>query len=147
MDHRFSDSVRIVMQRAEQEARQWKHEYIGTEHILLGLLNGGSGMAVTILTDLSFDTRRIVRNVEAIIQPGSDPITSKKLPMTPRAKQVVEHAMEEAHSLNDDQVGTPHFLLGLLREEEGVAAQVLMNFGVDLETLRDEIAKRWGGRE
>jgi len=135
------------MQRAEQEARQWKHEYIGTEHILLGLLNGGPGMAATILTDLSFDTQRIVRKVEVLLQPGSDPIPTHRLAMTPRAKRVVEYAMEEAHSLNDDQVGTPHFLLGLLREEEGVAAQVLMNFGVDLETLRNEIAKRWVGRE
>jgi ATP-dependent Clp protease ATP-binding subunit ClpC len=144
---RVSDSAQIVMQRAEQEARQWKHDYIGTEHILLGLLNGGPGMAVTILTDLSFDTQRIVRDVQAIILAGSDPVPTDKLSMTPRAKQVVHYAAEEAQILNHDQVGTPHFLLGLLREREGVAAQVLMNCGVDLETLRAEIAKRWDGRD
>src|SRR6202035_1543942 len=106
MGLRFSDSVRIVMQRAEQEARQWKHEYIGTDHILLGLLNGGAGMAVTILTDLSFDTQRIVRNVEVIIPPGCDPSPTHRLTLTPRAKRVVEHAIEEAQSLNHDQLGT-----------------------------------------
>jgi ATP-dependent Clp protease ATP-binding subunit ClpC len=138
---RFSEPARIAMQRAEQQARLWKHEYIGTEHILLGLIKEELGVAAHVLKNLDVDPRRLVHEVEKIIQPGDDPITSETLTLTPRAKIAVAYAMEEAGDLHHDYVGTPHLLLGLWRAEEGVASQILMNCDVELEALRQETAK------
>jgi len=147
MYEQFSDSARIVMQLAEQEARRLRHEYMGAQHILLGLVKEGKGVACKILADLSVDPQIIARDVERFVQTGRNPITTKRLRLTPRAKHVIVSAMEEARSLQHDYVGTPHLLLGLRREGEGVAAQILMNFGVELETLREETAKRLVTRE
>ncbi len=141
MYEQFSDPGRIVMQRAEQEARLCKHEYIGTEHILLALVKGESGVATSVLKNLGVDPRRVAQEVEKVIQPGNDPSTSEKLTLTPRAKSAILSAMEESRGLLHDYVGTPHLLLGLRREAEGFAGQVLMNCGVELEALRQETAK------
>ena len=145
MYERFTDRARKVMQLANQEAQRFNHEYIGTEHILLGLVKEGSGVAANVLKNLEVDLRKIRLEVEKIVQSGPDMVTMGKLPQTPRAKKVIEYAMEEARNLNHNYVGTEHLLLGLLREQEGVAAQVLMNLGLKLEDVRDEVLTLLGG--
>jgi carbon storage regulator CsrA len=137
--HRFTDRARKVLQLANQEAQRFKHEYIGTEHILLGLVKEGTGVAVNVLKNLDTNPEKIRREVEQIVLAGPEMVTIGKLPQTPRAKKVIEFAIEEARNLNHNYVGTEHLLLGLLREEEGVAAQVLMNLGLRLETVRHEV--------
>jgi len=132
------------MQLANQEAQRFNHEYIGTEHILLGLVKEGSGVAANVLKNLDVDLRKIRIEVEKIVQTGPDMVTMGKLPQTPRAKKVIEYAMDEARNLNHNYVGTEHLLLGLLREQEGVAAQVLMNLGLKLEDVRDEVLNLLG---
>ena len=144
MYERFTDRARKVMQLANQEAQRFNHEYIGTEHILLGLVKEGSGVAANVLKNLDVDLRKIRIEVEKIVQTGPDMVTMGKLPQTPRAKKVIEYAMDEARNLNHNYVGTEHLLLGLLREQEGVAAQVLMNLGLKLEDVRDEVLNLLG---
>ncbi|WP_010581756.1 ATP-dependent Clp protease ATP-binding subunit [Schlesneria paludicola] len=144
MYERFTDRARKVMQLANQEAQRFNHEYIGTEHILLGLVKEGSGVAANVLKNLEVDLRKIRLEVEKIVQSGPDMVTMGKLPQTPRAKKVVEYAMEEARNLNHNYVGTEHLLLGLIREQEGVAAQVLMNLGLKLEDVREEVLNLLG---
>ncbi len=144
MYERFTDRARKVMQLANQEAQRFNHEYIGTEHILLGLVKEGSGVAANVLKNLDIDLRKIRIEVEKIVQTGPDMVTMGKLPQTPRAKKVIEYAMEEARNLNHNYVGTEHLLLGLLREQEGVAAQVLMNLGMKLDDVRDEVLNLLG---
>ena len=132
------------MQLANQEAQRFNHEYIGTEHILLGLIKEGSGVAANVLKNLDVDLRKIRLEVEKLVQSGPDMVTMGKLPQTPRAKKVIEYSMEEARNLNHNYVGTEHILLGLLREQEGVAAQVLMNLGLKLEEVREEVLNLLG---
>jgi len=144
MYERFTDRARKVMQLANQEAQRFNHEYIGTEHILLGLVKEGSGVAANVLKNLDVDLRKIRIEVEKIVQTGPDMVTMGKLPQTPRAKKVIEYGMDEARNLNHNYVGTEHLLLGLLREQEGVAAQVLMNLGLKLEDVRDEVLNLLG---
>ena len=144
MYERFTDRARKVMQLANQEAQRFNHEYIGTEHILLGLVKEGSGVAANVLKNLEVDLRKIRLEVEKIVQSGPDMVTMGKLPQTPRAKKVVEYAMEEARNLNHNYVGTEHLLLGLIREQEGVAAQVLMNLSLKLEDVREEVLNLLG---
>src|ERR1700739_3559938 len=140
----FTDRARKVMQLANQEAQRFNHEYIGTEHILLGLVKEGSGVAANVLKNLDIDLRKIRLEVEKIVQSGPDMVTMGKLPQTPRAKKVIEYSIEEARNLNHNYVGTEHLLLGLLREQEGVAAQVLMNLGLKLEDVREEVLNLLG---
>ena len=144
MYERFTDRARKVMQLANQEAQRFNHEYIGTEHILLGLIKEGSGVAANVLKNLDVDLRKIRLEVEKLVQSGPDMVTMGKLPQTPRAKKVIEYSMEEARQLNHNYVGTEHILLGLLREQEGVAAQVLMNLGLKLEDVREEVLNLLG---
>src|SRR6202050_3192532 len=144
MYERFTDRARKVMQLANQEAQRFNHEYIGTEHILLGLVKEGSGVAANVLKNLDIDLRKIRLEVEKIVQSGPDMVTMGKLPQTPRAKKVIEYSIEEARNLNHNYVGTEHLLLGLLREQEGVAAQVLMNLGLKLEDFREEVLNLFG---
>src|SRR5437762_1773399 len=146
MYERFTDRARKVMQLANQEAQRFNHEYIGTEHILLGLVKEGSGVAANVLKNLDVDLRKIRLEVEKIVTtgPGSEMVTMGKLPQTPRAKKVIEYSIEEARNLNHNYVGTEHLLLGLLREQEGVAAQVLMNLGLKLEDVREEVLNLLG---
>ena len=144
MYERFTDRARKVMQLANQEAQRFNHEYIGTEHVLLGLIKEGSGVAANVLKNLDVDLRKIRLEVEKLVQSGPDMVTMGKLPQTPRAKKVIEYSMEEARNLNHIYVGTEHILLGLLREQEGVAAQVLMNLGLKLEDVREEVLNLLG---
>ncbi|QDV71609.1 ClpA/B family protein [Rosistilla carotiformis] len=144
MYERFTDRARKVMQLANQEAQRFNHEYIGTEHILLGLVKEGSGVAANVLKNLEVDLRKIRLEVEKLVQSGPEMVTMGKLPQTPRAKKVIEYSMEEARNLNHNYVGTEHILLGLLREQEGVAAQVLMNLGLKLEDVREEVLNLLG---
>ncbi|MGQ9574941.1 MAG: ATP-dependent Clp protease ATP-binding subunit [Thermoguttaceae bacterium] len=144
MYERFTDRARKVMQLANQEAQRFNHEYIGTEHILLGLIKEGSGVAANVLRNLDIDLRKIRLEVEKLVQSGPDMVTMGKLPQTPRAKKVIEYSMEEARNLGHNYVGTEHILLGLLREQEGVAAQVLMNLGLKLEEVREEVLNLLG---
>ena len=144
MYERFTDRARKDMQLANQEAQRFNHEYIGTEHILLGLVKEGSGVAANVLKNLDVDLRKIRLEVEKLVQSGPEMVTIGKLPQTPRAKKVIEYSMEEARNLNHNYVGTEHILLGLLREQEGVAAQVLMNLGMKLEDVREEVLNLLG---
>src|SRR6516225_6605564 len=121
MYERFTDRARKVMQLANQEAQRFSREYIGTEHILLGLVQEGSGVAANVLKNLDVDLRRIRPEVERTVTPGptgEDPSPIGRRPQEPRAKKVIEYSIEEARNLDHNYVGTGHLLLGLLREEE-----------------------------
>src|SRR5271170_6479626 len=144
MFERFTDRARKVMALANQEAQRFNHEYIGTEHILLGLVKEGSGVGDNVLKNLDVDLRKVRLEVEKLVKSGPDMVTMGKLPQTPRAKKVIEYAIEEARNLNHNYVGTEHLLLGLLREHDGVAAQVLMNLGLKLEEVREEVLNLLG---
>jgi ATP-dependent Clp protease ATP-binding subunit ClpC len=139
MYERFTDRARRVMLLANEEAICFRHEYIGTEHILLGLVQEGSGVAANVLKNLDVDVQRIRLEAEKVVSRGSDPVTMSKLPWTLRAKHVIELAMEEARNLRHNYIGTEHVLLGLIREEEGVAAHILLNMGLNLDEVRNEV--------
>ena len=139
MFKRFTERARKTMALAHQEAQRFNHEYVGTEHILLGLVKEDSGVGATVLNNLDVDINKLRLEVEKLVKSGPDMVTMGKLPQTPRAKKVIEYAMEEARSLNHNYVGTEHILLGLLREHEGIGATVLMNCGLKLEDVRQEV--------
>ncbi|MFC1706144.1 ATP-dependent Clp protease ATP-binding subunit [Planctomycetota bacterium] len=144
MFDRFTERARRVMGLARQEAQRFNHEYIGTEHILLGLIQEGSGVAANVLRNLDIDLDKIRREVEKIVQSGPSMVTMGQLPFTPRAKKVLELAVEEASNLGHNYIGTEHLLLGLIRENEGVAAQVLLNLGLKLDDVREEVLELLG---
>jgi ATP-dependent Clp protease ATP-binding subunit ClpC len=144
MFERFTDRARKVMALANQEAQRLNHEYIGTEHILLGLVKEGSGVGATVLKQLDVDLRKVRMEVEKQVKSGPDMVTIGKLPQTPRAKKVIEYAIEEARKLGHNYVGTEHLLLGLVREQDGVAAQVLISLGLKLEEVREEVLNLLG---
>ena len=138
MYERFTDRARKVMKLANSEAQRFNHEYIGTEHVLLGLIQEGSGVAANVLKNLGVDLQKVRLEVEKLVQSGPDMVTMGKLPQTPRAKKVIEYSMEESLDLGHNYVGTEHLLLGLLREEQGVAAQVLLSLGLQFNQIRQE---------
>jgi ATP-dependent Clp protease ATP-binding subunit ClpC len=144
MYERFTDRARKVMQLANQEAQRFNHEYIATEHILLGLIKEGNGVAANVLHNLDADLKKIRAEVEKLVQNGPDMVTNSKLPLTPLAKRVVEHAGEEARTLGHNYVGTEHLLLALLREHEGVAAQAMTRLGLELDHVRSEVLNLLG---
>jgi ATP-dependent Clp protease ATP-binding subunit ClpA len=144
MYERFTDRARKVMQLANQEAQRFNHEYVGTEHVLLGLIKEGSGVAANVLKNIDCDLRKVRFEVEKLVQCGPDMITMGKLPQTPRTRRVIELAIAEAREMSSSYVGTEHILLGLLRETEGVAAQVLLNLKVDFEKAREEVCNLIG---
>jgi ATP-dependent Clp protease ATP-binding subunit ClpC len=144
MFERFTDRARKVMALANQEAQRFNHEHIGTEHILLGLVKEGSGVGANVLKNLDVDIKKLRLEIEKLVKSGPDMVTMGKLPQTPKAKKVIEYAIEEARALNHNYVGTEHILLGLLREAEGIAAQVLMNLGLKLEDVRQEVLNLLG---
>src|SRR6185295_16153269 len=139
MFDRFTDRARKVMSFARQEAERFNHDYIGTEHILLGLVKEGSGVAANVLENLEVDLEKVRLEVEKLVKPAPDVVTIGQLPFTPRAKKVLEFAIDEARALDHNYVGTEHLLLGLLREQEGLAAQVLLNLGLKLDDVRSEV--------
>jgi ATP-dependent Clp protease ATP-binding subunit ClpC len=147
MFDRFTDRAKKVMSFARQEAMKFNHEYIGTEHILLGLVQEGSGVAANVLKNMTVDLDKIRHEVEKIVKTGPSMVTMGQLPFTPRAKKVLELSLEEASQLSHNYIGTEHLLLGLIRENEGIAAQVLMNLGVKLEEVREEVLEFLGASE
>ncbi len=144
MFDRFTERARKVMSLARQEAQRFNHDYIGTEHILLGLVQEGSGVAAQVLKNLDVKLRKIRVEVEKIVKNGTNMVTMGQLPFTPRAKKVLELALEEAQNLGHNYIGTEHLLLGLIRENEGIAAQVLMNLGTKLAEVREEVLELLG---
>src|SRR6187397_1304577 len=143
--YNFTDRVRKVLQMAREEAARLHHEYVGTEHILLGLIREGEGVAAAVLTNLNVDLEDIQQKIEETVKKGKAAAAAgPDLPYTSRAKKVLELAMTEARELNHSYVGTEHLLLGLLREEKGIAAQVLNDAGVTLEQSRAETLRLLG---
>jgi ATP-dependent Clp protease ATP-binding subunit ClpC len=144
MNYNFTDRVRKVLAMAREEAIRLQHDYVGTEHILLGLIREGEGVAAAVLMNLNVDLEQIHERIEESVRKGKATIALGELPYTSRAKKVLEYAMAEARELNHSYVGTEHLLLGLLREEKGIAAQVLNSLGVSLEEARAETLKLLG---
>ena len=144
MFERFTERARKVMALANQEAQRFNHEYIGTEHVLLGLVKEGTGVGANVLKNLGVELHKVRMEVEKLVKAGPDMVTMGKLPQTPRTKKVIEYSIEEARNLNHNYVGTEHILLGLLREHDGVAAQVLVNLGLKLEEVREEVLNLLG---
>ncbi len=144
MNYNFTDRVRKVLAMAREEAIRLQHDYVGTEHILLGLIREGEGVAAAVLTNLNVDLDQIHERVEESVRKGKATIALGELPYTSRAKKVLEFAMAEAREFTHSYVGTEHLLLGLLREEKGIAAQVLNSLGVTLEEARAETLKVLG---
>ena len=140
MFERFTERARQVVVLAQEEARTLKHNYIGTEHILLGLLREEEGLAARVLESLDITVERVRAQVVRIVGSGEE-VTSGQIPFTPRAKKVLELALREALSLGHNYIGTEHILLGLVRENEGVAARILLDFDADSEKIRNEVIR------
>jgi ATP-dependent Clp protease ATP-binding subunit ClpC len=145
MHDKFTERVRKVIYLAREEAARLQHDYIGTEHLLLGVIREGEGIAATVLNNLGVDLDHIRQAVENMVSSSGGTMTIGEIPFTPRAKRVLELAVEEARSLGHNYVGTEHLLLGLIREGEGVAAKVLLELGVDRKRVREETLKLLGG--
>jgi len=144
---RLTDRARKVMSLANEEAQRFNHEYIGTEHLLLGLLKEGSGTGANVLKNLDVDLRKVRNEVGKLVKAGPMALRLGKLPQTPRARQVIDYAIQEARNLNHNYVGTEHLLLGLLREHDGVAAQVLRQLGLSLEETRSAVLDLLGASD
>ena len=141
----FTDRARRVVVLAQEEARMLNHDYIGTEHLLLGLIHEGEGVAVRALESLGISLQDLRRDVEEMIGRGQHEL-SGHIPFTPRTKRVLELSLRESQQLGHDYIGTEHILLGLIREGEGVAAQVLVKMGADLNRVRQQVLQLLGGR-
>jgi ATP-dependent Clp protease ATP-binding subunit ClpC len=141
---RFTERARQVVVLAQEEARTLKHNYIGTEHILLGLLREEEGLAARVLESLDITVERVRSQVVRIVGSGEE-VTSGQIPFTPRAKKVLELALREALSLGHNYIGTEHILLGLVRENEGVAARILLDFDADSDKIRNEVIRMLSG--
>jgi ATP-dependent Clp protease ATP-binding subunit ClpC len=139
MFNRFTERARKVIILSKEEARRFNHDYIGTEHLLLGLIREGEGVAAAVLEKLGLSLETIRIEVEKLVQPGPSTQILGDIPFTPRAKKALELAAEEARNLGHNYIGTEHMLLGLIREGEGVASQVLINLGLDLNRVRNEV--------
>jgi ATP-dependent Clp protease ATP-binding subunit ClpC len=145
MHDKFTERVRKVMFLAREEAARLQHDYIGTEHLLLGILREGEGIAATVLHNLNLDLDAIRQAVENMVSSSGGTLTIGEIPFTPRAKRVLELSVDEARQLGHNYVGTEHLLLGLIREGEGIAARVLLELGVDRKKVREETLKLLGG--
>ena len=141
LSERFTERARKVFQLANHEAQRLKHDNVGTEHILLGLLKEDSGVATHALKNLLGNPFTIAMEVERLIHPGIGVSIANSLPRTPGAERIIQHAIEEAQNLNHNYVGSEHILLGLLRDQEGVAARVLRKHGLKLDDVRLEITR------
>jgi ATP-dependent Clp protease ATP-binding subunit ClpC len=141
MNDKFTERVRRVIYLARDEANRLQHDYIGTEHLLLGIIRLGEGIAAEVLQRLEVDPEQIQQAIENMVKPSGGTLTLGEIPLTPRAKRVLELSVEEARLLGHSYVGTEHLLLGLIREGEGVAARVLLELGVDRKRVREEIMK------
>ncbi|MDZ7860010.1 MAG: ATP-dependent Clp protease ATP-binding subunit [Candidatus Krumholzibacteriota bacterium] len=141
MNDKFTERVRKVIYLARDEANRLQHDYIGTEHILLGIVREGEGIAARVLKKLGLNLEQVQKAIENIVRPTGGTLTLGEIPLTPRAKRILELSVEEARLLSHNYVGTEHLLLGLIREGEGVAARVLLELGVDRKKVRNEIMK------
>jgi ATP-dependent Clp protease ATP-binding subunit ClpC len=143
MFERFTNRARKVMAIAHEQAQFFDHQYIGTEHIFLGLIKEGGGTGAAVLKNLGADIEKMLPEVEQLIKikGGRDTVAKGKITQTQNAITVIEYAIDEAQNLKHDYIGTEHILLGLLRVSEGIASQVLMNLGVSTEKARMEIEK------
>jgi ATP-dependent Clp protease ATP-binding subunit ClpC len=144
MFNRFTERARKVIVYAKEEARRFNHDYIGTEHLLLGLIREGEGVAASVLQKLGVDLESIRIEVEKLVQPGPQTQVVGDIPFTPRSKKALELAAEEARALGHNYIGTEHLLLGLVKEGEGMAYRVLLNLGLDLGKLRNEVMELLG---
>ncbi len=144
MFNRFTERARKVIVYAKEEARRFNHDYIGTEHLLLGLIREGEGVAAAVLQKLGLDLETIRIEVEKMVQPGPQTQVLGDIPFTPRSKKALELSAEEARSLGHNYIGTEHLLLGLVKEGEGMAYRVLLNLGLDLARLRNEVMELLG---
>jgi ATP-dependent Clp protease ATP-binding subunit ClpC len=147
MFERFTDRARRVVVLAQEEARMLEHNYIGTEHLLLGLIHEGEGVAAKALRALDVDLDTLRREVEALVGRGQQPMPGQHIPFTPQAKKVLELALRESVQLGHDYIGTEHLLLGLVREGEGPAAQVLQQRGIELNMVRQEVIRLLHGHQ
>ena len=146
MFERFTDRARRVVVLAQDEARMLNHDYIGTEHILLGLIHEGQGVAARALESLGISLEAVRQQVQEIIGQGQQPPPGH-IPFTPRAKKVLELSLREAQELDHNYIGTEHILLGLIREGKGVAAQVLAKLGADLNRVRQQVIQLLHGHQ
>ncbi|MFC1666839.1 ATP-dependent Clp protease ATP-binding subunit [Candidatus Omnitrophota bacterium] len=144
MFNRFTERARKVILLAKEEAKRFNHDYIGTEHILLGLVREGEGVAAVVLQKMRVSLQQIRLETEKIVKPGPSTIISGDIPFTPKAKKAIELSGEEARSLGHNYIGTEHILLGLIKEGEDIASQVLLNLGLDLDKVKQEIAELLG---
>lgn len=145
MFERFTERARRVLQLSQEEAKRLSHDYLGTEHILLGLVREGKGVAAEVLNNLGISLDVIRIEIEKMVPPGGGMLTIGDVPFTPHSKKVLELSMEEARNLHHNYVGTEHLLLGLIREGENIGAKVLTSLGINLDTVKDEIVKVLGG--
>lgn len=139
MYERFTDRARKVMQLSNRAALTLCHEYIGTEHILLGLVREGGGVAAAVFQRAKIAVQKLESDTLALLTPGPEKVMMGRLPQTPRAKKVIECSMEEARNLNHNYVGTEHILIGLTRDPDGVAAQVLVQNGLTTDIVREHV--------
>ena len=144
MFNRFTERARRVILLAKEEAKRFNHDYIGTEHLLLGLIREGEGVAAAVLMSLGLDPTKIRMEVEKLVQPGPSATVSGDIPFTPKAKKAIELSMEEARQLGHNYIGTEHLLLGLIKEGEGVASEVLTNLGLDSRKVKEEVMQILG---
>ena len=140
MFERFTERARQVVVLAQDEARSLRHNYIGTEHLLLGLLREEEGLAARVLGELGVELEAVRAQVGRVVGEGEE-ITTGQIPFTPRAKKVLELALRESRALGHQYIGTEHILLGLVRENDGVAARILLDLGVDAETIREAVGR------
>jgi ATP-dependent Clp protease ATP-binding subunit ClpC len=138
---KFTDRARRVVVQAQEEARTLNHDYIGTEHILLGLVHEGQGVAAKALESLGIGLEAVRQRVEDVVPPGQVEVRSGHIPFTPRAKRVLELSLGEAKQLGHRYIGTEHILLGLIREGDGAGAQVLAALGADLDRVRERVVR------
>jgi ATP-dependent Clp protease ATP-binding subunit ClpC len=141
MYERFTACARQVMELSRLEAVRCRHPYIGTEHLLLGLVREGTGIATRILQSHAVNLEVVRAEIETIVQLGTERVSLRHLPQTPRAKKTIEFSIEEAHDLKHGYVGTEHLLLGLLREQEGLASQVLTRLGLSADDVRKQVVE------
>ncbi len=138
MFERFTERARIVIVVAQEEARRLQHDYIGTEHILMGLLREEEGVAAQVLASLGVTEELARAQIVKVVGTGDD-VSSNQIPFTPRAKEVLEHSLRQSLSLGHDYIGTEHILLGVVAEGEGVAMRVLGDLGVDARTVKNAV--------
>jgi ATP-dependent Clp protease ATP-binding subunit ClpC len=147
MFDKFTDRARKVIALARQEAERLRNDYIGTEHVLIGLIKEGSGVASNILENLNINPEKVLQEIEKIAQPGSNMVTMGQLPFTPRTKKMLEYSLEEMRNLGHNYIGTEHLLLGLIRENDSEAAQVMISMGIELDLVRKEVLKILGASD